>query len=196
MSFGWPSSDFDGQNALQTAIDRAFSKKVLLFAAASNSGGRLGRAYPASSPEVICAHSTDTYGNASKFSPTAKPHSINIGTVGEYIESAWPTLLCDDHEDDSQYLKTRSGTSYATPILAGIAAFLLQYARLHLPEEVALNLKRKDKMEALLKRCAERGPDYQPRDNYYYVELSLNKHNIFGQDVEGVNHEIMRALRT
>ncbi|KAF4962443.1 hypothetical protein FSARC_9472 [Fusarium sarcochroum] len=120
MSFGWPSSDFDGYEALEAAIDRAYSKKVLMFAAAANSGGRMGRAYPASSSQVICVHSTNTNGGASDFSPTAEPNSINIATVGESVESAWPTLLCND-SSNHDCVKSRSGTSYATPIIAGFS---------------------------------------------------------------------------
>jgi len=190
MSFGWPSCDFDGYDALQLAIDRAYNDKVLMFAAAANSGGRCGRAYPASSSQVICVHSTDTDGNRSSFSPTAEPNALNIATVGESILSAWPTLLCREGE----HLQTRSATSYATPIVVGISAFLLHFARLHLSKREAVMLKRKEKMEALLKRCAERGPNYQPRDGYFYVELSLNRHNLFGQDLEGLRRDISKAL--
>ncbi|KAK6227518.1 pfs domain-containing protein [Colletotrichum tabaci] len=193
MSFGWPSSDFDGYDDLQEAIDRAYHKKVLMFAAASNSGGNLGRAYPASSPHVICVHSTDTLGNRSKFSPTPERNAVNIATVGDSVRSAWPTFLCGDGPGQD-YLVSRSGTSYATPILAGIAGFLLHYTRLHLPESATV-MKRKENMEAVLKRCAERGPNYSPRDGYFYVELSLNGHNMFGGKLEDVNYEILQALK-
>ncbi|KAL7916637.1 hypothetical protein GGI35DRAFT_47714 [Trichoderma velutinum] len=195
LSFGWPSTDFQGYDELEDAIDRAYGKKILIFAAASNNGGRLGRAYPASNPQVICVHSTDTLGNSSDFSPTAEPDNLNFATVGESIESAWPMLLCNDLASPHRYFKSRSGTSYATPIMAGIAAFLLQYARLHLPEKAALSLKRKEKMEALLKRCARRGPNYTPRDNYYYVELSLHHHNLFGRELDRINDEILETLK-
>ncbi|KAH0172859.1 hypothetical protein KCU67_g1545, partial [Aureobasidium melanogenum] len=80
MSFGWPSSRFHGSDDLQAAIDRAYGSKVLMFAAAANSGGRRGRAYPASSTHVICVHSTDTDGNRSSFSPTAYSDAINLAT--------------------------------------------------------------------------------------------------------------------
>lgn len=195
MSFGWPSSDFDGYDILESAIHRAYGKKVLLFAAASNSGGLLGRAYPASSSQVICVHSTDTLGNASAFSPTAQPFTLNFATVGESVESAWPMLLCDDKSAPQAYVKSRSGTSYATPIMAGMAAFLLQYTRLHISAEEALKFKSKENMEALLKRCAERGPNYAIRDGYFYIELSLNRHNLFGGKLEDINYEISKALR-
>ncbi|KAH6632373.1 hypothetical protein F5144DRAFT_533854 [Chaetomium tenue] len=194
MSFGWPSSDFDGHSTLQGAIDSAYANKVLMFAAASNSGGRLGRAYPASSSQVICVHSTNTYGSASDFSPTPEPNAVNLATVGESVESAWPMHLCPS--DNMGCTVYRSGTSYATPIMAGMAAFLLQYARIHLPESAAVALKRRERMEGLLRRCAQHGPNYQPRDGYFYVGLSLDKHNLFGGELEWVNHEILRALGT
>ncbi|KAL7928237.1 peptidase S8/S53 domain-containing protein [Trichoderma chlorosporum] len=195
LSFGWPSTDFEGYDELEDAIDRAYGKKVLIFAAASNSGGRLGRAYPASSSQVICVHSTNTLGTPSDFSPTAEPDNLNFATVGESVESAWPMLLCHDLTNPQRYVKSRSGTSYATPIMAGIAAFLLQYARLHLPEKASSALKRKEKMEALLKRCAERGPNYAPRGKYYYVELSLNQHNMFGRELDRINIEFLETLK-
>lgn len=196
MSFGWPSSDFDGHEALQAAIDKAYGNKVLMFAAAANSGGRLGRAYPASSSQVICVHSTNTYGSASDFSPTAEPNAVNIATIGESVQSAWPVLLCGDRPNPNECVESRSGTSYATPIVAGMAAFLLQYARLHLPAGAASALKRKEKMEAVLRRCAQRGPNYKPRDGYFYVELSLHEHNLFGEELDWVNYEILKALKT
>jgi subtilisin family serine protease len=190
MSFGWPSCDFDGYDMLELAIDRAYSKKVLMFAAAANSGGRCGRAYPASSSQVICVHSTDTNGDRSGFSPTAESNTLNIATLGESVQSAWPTLLCRE----GQLVQLRSGTSYATPIIVGISAFLLHFARQHLSARESVMLKRQERMEALLKRCAERGPNYQPRDGYLYVELSLNRHNLFGQDLEGVCRDIRKTL--
>lgn len=193
MSFGWPSCDFNNYSILQEAIDNANAKKVLMFAAAANSGGRRGRAYPASASEVICVYSTDTNGNRSNFSPTAEDHNTNIATVGESIESAWPTLLCRDRDNPTS-VKTRSGTSYATPIIAGIAAFQLQYARLHMSESAAM-LKRKDKMEALLRRCAERGRNYIPRDGYYYVQLSLHSLNLYSGEVNEINHRIREVLK-
>jgi subtilisin family serine protease len=194
MSFGWPTRDFDDYDKLEAAIDHANTQRVLMFAAASNSGGRQGRSYPARSPNVICIHSTDTEGNASKFSPTASPDDMNLATVGESIKSAWPYYL---RVEESNHLGVtyKSGTSYATAVAAGIGAFLLHYARLHLPEEAYI-LKRRDRMMALLKRVAQRGENYQPRDGYYYIELSLSPENLFGQDKEWIDYEIGRILKS
>lgn len=188
MSFGWPSEDFDGFDLVESAIDAAYSEKVLMFAAGSNSGGKAGRAYPASSSHVICVHSTNTYGSASDFSPTAELNAVNLATVGESIQSAWPSA--------PEGLASRSGTSYATPIMVGIAAFLLQYARIHLPPKIGRNLKRREKMEALLQRVAMRAHSRndRQRNDYFYVQLSLQKHNLFGQKLEYINGEIEMAI--
>lgn len=194
MSFGWPSRDFEGYDELQAAIDNASTNKVLMFAAASNSGGRQGRAYPARTSNVICIHSTDTYGAGSRFSPTASPYDLNLATVGEWIESAWPSSLCKDQTNRS-CVTYKSGTSYANAIAAGIAGYLLQYARIHLSQSEALALKRRDLMMAVLKRVAERGPSYKPRDDYCYIELSLSPDNLFGQGKQWIDLELSRILR-
>lgn len=179
MSFGFPSSAVDGYSQLEASLVEAYKQRVLLFAAASNSGGRLGRAFPARDPNVIAVHSVDTYGNRSDFSPTASAEAVNLATVGEGVESAWPVHFCDETENPS-LAAVKSGTSYATPILAGIAGFLLMYVRMNLPD-IAEILKRRDKMEKLLRRVASKGTNYKPRDGYHYVDLSLYADSLFGK---------------
>lgn len=197
MSFGWPSADFDGRDAIQAAIDRAHGKKILMFAAASNSGGRRGRAYPASSPGVICVHSTGVNGGRSDFSPTAELHKHNFATVGEAVETVWPVDANKRVSGaGSSGVRSRSGTSYATAVLVGIAAFLLQFAQVHLPKELAEQLRRKEKMEALLQKCAERGPDATQRDGYSYVHLSLDRNSLFGRSLDWIKSDIAEMLRT
>lgn len=71
MSFVYPTNQIDGYGELEVAILCAHSKNVLVFAAASNSGVNLDRAYPARDTHVICVHETDSDGNRSRFSPTA-----------------------------------------------------------------------------------------------------------------------------
>lgn len=129
---------------------------------------------------MICINSTDVNGNRSGFSPTAVPDDINLATVGEAVESAWPVHLCDDVSNPS-CINYKSGTSYATPIAAGIAAFILQYARLHLPEKADM-LKRQKRMKAVLRRVAEKGPSYKARDGYHFIDLSLYADSLFGKD--------------
>lgn len=193
MSFGFPTCDIDGYNELEDAIMNAYSKHVLLFAAASNNGGKLGRAYPAREQNVICIHSTDTNGNRSRFSPTAVPDDVNLATVGEAVESGWPVHLCDDTINPS-CVKHKSGTSFATPIAAGIAAFLLHYARIHIPEKADM-LKRQKRMKAVLRRISEKGSAQKLRDGYHFIDISLYSDGLFGKDKEFIDLTIRDLLR-
>ncbi|KXH34121.1 pfs domain-containing protein [Colletotrichum simmondsii] len=180
MSFGWPQKNINGYDKLEKALGRARQDSVLLFAAASNDGAIRGLSFPARDDSVIAVHSTDTLGNPSKFTPTAKTFELNLATVGENIESAWPVVQCNE-EINECCVARKSGTSYATPIMAGIAAFLLQYARESFPENAA-NLKKQKVMREVLKRISEKSPHQQPRGGYHFVDLSLHTDNLFGKD--------------
>jgi hypothetical protein len=180
MSFGFPTSEVDGYTELERSIRTAYSMNVLLFAAASNSGANQGRAYPARDQNVICIHSTNVNGSRSHFSPTAMSDRDNIATVGEAVESAWPMHL----RENSNGLITKSGTSYATPIAAGMAVFLLQYARIHLPG-YADRMKRQSSMKAVLRKISDNS-----RDGYQYVAMNLYSDNLFGKDEAFINHTL------
>ncbi|KAK4208244.1 major intracellular serine protease [Rhypophila decipiens] len=194
MSFGFPTSSAPSYKELEASLKHAYSRDVLLFAAASNNGGRLGRSFPAREPTVIAVHSTDTSGNRSSFSPTPVAEDINLATVGESVRGAWPVHLLDHAPSpspppafsyDSSWTLHKSGTSFATPILAGIAAFLLTYARIHLTTEQATALRSHRRMQAVLRRLAEKGPGgyrHEKRDGYYFVDISLYEDSLFGKD--------------
>lgn len=192
MSFGFPDRNVDGYSDLENALRNAYVKNVVLFAAASNDGGRAGLSFPARAPTVIAVHATDTDGNRSKFSPTATSFGVALATVGEAVESAWPVVLCDD---DSNCVRYKSGTSYATPIMAGMAAFLMMYASIHLPEQ-AHALRKQDAIKALLRRLAEKGSGYRPRDEYHFVDISLRPDNLFGKGQDFIDETIKDVLRS
>ncbi|KAJ5980059.1 hypothetical protein N7481_007357 [Penicillium waksmanii] len=190
MSFGFRSRDVEGYEELERAIHNAYSAHVLLFAAASNSGANLDRAYPARDENVICINSTDANGNRSPFSPTALADVLNLATVGEAVESAWPMRYCDPPSG----LKHKSGTSYATPIAVSIAGFLLQYARLYILENAHL-LKRQSKMKAVLRKIAEKSLESRARDDYHFIALNLYSDNLFGKDQDFINYTLRDILR-
>jgi hypothetical protein len=193
MSFGFPTCAIDGYADLERAIGNAYSKNVLLFAAASNSGANLNRAYPARDQNVICIHSTDANGNRSRFSPTALANDTNLATIGEAVESAWPVHLCDEITNPT-FVKYKSGTSYATPIAVGIGAFLLQYAKLHLGKDQLEKLKRQSRMKAVLRKIAQKSQDSRERDGYHYIALSLYSDNLFGKPERFIKDVIVDVL--
>ncbi|RFN43276.1 intracellular serine protease [Fusarium flagelliforme] len=121
MSFGI-REQHEGMNR---AISDALNKRTLLFAAASNDGANLSRAFPAKCRGVFCIHSTDGNGNPSSFNPTASETDVNFSLLGESVSSHWPAGL-NGHD---QSVNVMSGTSVATPIAAGLAASVLSFAR-------------------------------------------------------------------
>lgn len=174
-----------GYEHLESAIERALYEHVLTFAAASNGGGNNDRAYPAREKQIFCIHSTDAKGTRSKFSPTAEDFGYNFATIGEAVESFWPTHLCADGE---QAVRVKSGTSFATPIGASIAAFLLLYARVYLKPEQAARLKRYSAMESLLHEVSKGSRAKKDRDDYQYLFLSRHPDTFFGRETEEINN--------
>lgn len=116
MSFGWPR----WHECVEKAIKAASDNNIILFAAASNNGSNQTTAFPASCPPVICVHSASGYGDPSPFTP--RPFgSINLAVIGEGVISSWPQSRGEGPGRRS------SGTSVATPILAAIAALVLEF---------------------------------------------------------------------
>lgn len=121
MSFGIREHN----EPMKTAISNAIRSQILLFAAASNDGANLGRAFPAKYPSVFCIHSTDGNGNSSAFNPTVDDKDVNFSLLGEHVSSHWP-IGTNGH---NEYVNSMSGTSVATPIAAGLAASILSFVR-------------------------------------------------------------------
>lgn len=121
ISFGFPYT-IGRLEPIRRAILKANAADVLIFAAASNNGLNQQIAFPACMDEVISVGSTDGLGIKSSFTPSPK-HGKLLCVVGECIESSWPPALLSDDED----LPRKSGTSFATPIAAGVAAMVLDY---------------------------------------------------------------------
>lgn len=113
MSFGLSEDNA----AIERTIEKAENHGVIFFAAASNYGGNTRRAFPARMDRVLCIHASDGYGNKSGQDPAPIGDRVNLSTLGVAIESVWETGV---------YL---SGTSYSTPIAAGIAANILRYVQ-------------------------------------------------------------------
>ncbi|KAF2963179.1 hypothetical protein GQX73_g10399 [Xylaria multiplex] len=161
MSFGY----YDQNDEIDSAIDRAFKANKLLFAAASNEGGNRGRSRPAKSLGVICVHACDGKGNKGGMNPSPVKRDFNFSTLGVAIESRW--------KGQTVY---KSGTSFATPVAAGIAANVLEFAgyQCSLSPDNMDRLKRFDGMRAVLSEmCTERdGYDYLQPQNLWADGMS------------------------
>ncbi|KAF2733134.1 subtilisin-like protein [Polyplosphaeria fusca] len=112
--------------SIKAALRDAFHKGIILFAAASNSGvnPRFPISFPANIRQVICIHSSDGDGNPSLRNPPST-HDCNLAILGEGVAAAWPQDLFTEREDK---LRVASGSSVATPIAAGLAALIIEYA--------------------------------------------------------------------
>ncbi|KAI9662763.1 MAG: hypothetical protein M1829_006158 [Trizodia sp. TS-e1964] len=153
MSFGF-SPDAPNLGTIRAAISAAYAKRVVMFAAARNSGGNTGIAYPANQDEVICINSTDGYGNKSLFNPTPRL-GRNLSILGQDIE------LMSGHDGETV---CKSGTSFATPIAAGVAVLLLAYGREKLSSDEFEKLKsRRGIFEVFQRNLAE------DRDGFKYI---------------------------
>ncbi|KAF5021964.1 hypothetical protein F66182_6004 [Fusarium sp. NRRL 66182] len=126
-------------------IERLVTARKLIFAAASNTGGYGRRLWPASELGVFGIHATDEFNTPiDRINPPAQSCKDNFAIYGCDVESFWRgnyTLI--------------SGTSFACPVAAAVAANILEFARHQLPEEVAENLERYSVMNRLLCRLTE-----------------------------------------
>jgi subtilisin family serine protease len=166
MSFGWEgNSDF----ALENAIQHARANHVLLFAATSNEGIRTnaGMAYPARAFEVIAVDAADVHGNPSKFNPPQTGDKTRFTALGEAVRSTYPMHL--PSEDPESGWKRLDGTSCATPIAAGIAGLVLEFARqrpMCFDERIEKRLKTVEGMQLILTHLVSRKSAENSRFNH------------------------------
>ncbi|KAK5655304.1 hypothetical protein OQA88_5871 [Cercophora sp. LCS_1] len=168
MSFGFTDETEPGCDELRTALTEAHAKGILMFAAASNTGAFghpvSGPAFPARHSNVFCVFAGDSMGNSIWTNPTPRPNRFNFLALGEAVESAWPRSL-----GVKPWKKRKSGTSFATPIMAGLVAAFLLYAYQNKPEEDARKFKEFDRMQAWLEKESNL---LTPRQGYNVLPLS------------------------
>lgn len=109
LSLGGPDRD----PVLDRACAYAFSRGAVLVAAAGNSRSDGNEVqYPAASPDVLAVASVDSAGSPSTFSNTGR--HIDLAAPGQDVLTAVPG---GGHD-------TQSGTSFATPHVAAVAALV------------------------------------------------------------------------
>jgi subtilisin family serine protease len=148
MSFGWDYEDDEVSKALKFARD----KETLLFASTSNDGLRVqSMLYPARADEVISIDAADENGTPAGFNPSSSFGRERFTAPGIGITSPG----CDE------LLK---GTSFSSPIAAGIAALVLEFARqfpLSASPTVSDHLRKRRGMVLVLKKMTIAGPGNQ-----------------------------------
>lgn len=133
MSLGWR---FDQDSTLmREMIKLAHSKGILIVVAAGNDSHK-SESYPCSYDEVICVGSHDINGIISSFSNFGS--HIDLLAPGSNILSTWPTNLRARKFTIDEDYEYQSGTSQATPHVAGVLARLLNQG--YTPEVARIKL--------------------------------------------------------
>ncbi|KAF2022957.1 subtilisin-like protein [Setomelanomma holmii] len=152
MSFRWDHEFGDGHDQLCTALRKCSEIDVLVFAATSNGDleSESGMAYPARDDRVIAVDAASSRGEWLPFNPSRdnefKTHRFTA--LGGGFRCDYPPQL-----GTKEGWTRMDGTSAATPIAAGIAALVLEFARqppLSYASKVAELLKRPEAMREVL----------------------------------------------
>ena len=117
-------------DGIETAIrDASVQSPRIMFAAASNAGKSAKRAFPAKySPWVVGIHASDGKGADGGINP-APESGANFMTLGMGLELMERQLVFAGETQIPAYKTVyRSGTSFAAPIAAGVAATVLDLA--------------------------------------------------------------------
>jgi hypothetical protein len=181
MSFGFPRP----LRRIRKEINNALHREKILFSAASNDGGNMTRAYPASQDGVICVHSADGLGNASLFNPSALRNADNFCVVGENIDAAWPSATPDELGGS----KRMTGASFATPVAVAVAAFMIGFVGRRIPEHVdwGVPLKSPEGVKAIFEVLSER------RNGHYDL---VNPVRVFGSGTETEKQHMLWRIRS
>ncbi|MBC7294280.1 MAG: S8 family serine peptidase [Thermoleophilia bacterium] len=117
------NASFGGGEPSQTekaAFEYAVSRGAMVVAAAGNDGRSNFISYPAALPGVIAVGSTDSSRQVSSFSN--KGYELDLVAPGENILTYG---IANDADGRKYVLRTYSGTSFSTPLVAGVTSLML-----------------------------------------------------------------------
>ncbi|PYH45950.1 S8 family peptidase [Aspergillus saccharolyticus JOP 1030-1] len=113
------------------AVESAFDEGVLCVVAAGNENRDAARTSPASAPDAVTVAAINRHNSRSSFSNYGSV--VDIFAPGEDILSSWI--------GSDTTTRTISGTSMATPHVAGLALYLMALESLSTPAAVTARLK-------------------------------------------------------
>lgn len=116
MSLGSDAPDV----RIGAAVERARAAGIIVVAAAGNSGPRENTAgWPGRFPGVVCVAAVDAATKTANFS--SRGAAVLVAAPGVNVRSCYP----------GDRFATMSGTSMATPYVAGVAALYVSHAKAH-----------------------------------------------------------------
>ena len=133
MSLGGEGDD----PVLHQAIQNAVKAGVVLVAAAGNSGGDSSNHFPGAYPEVLSVGATNQAGVLTSFSSYGD--AVDIAAPGYDITSTAPRAQTEAGYEP--YWLGLSGTSFSSPIVAGVAALVRNKWPSLTPDQVMARLK-------------------------------------------------------
>ena len=164
LSLSW--GDHDSNDVFTEHLNK-LKDKTIIVAAAGNSGNNYSVEYPARLPNVISVGSLDKNFKVSNFS--ADNEDVNTYYCGEVFAPCMdPTGLM---------LKNSTGTSMATPGIAGLVCLLMQCAIKHGYE---VQMRKTENMRRLLERVIQNNSG-RPTHNLEFLKKAHKKKEIFDE---------------
>ncbi len=140
-NFEYSYADLDGQTAVTTkAVNWVAQRGVLVVTAAGNDAQRFtdgGLISPADSPEVLTVGAVDSQGNIAYFSSHGPTYDKRIKP--DICARGYRTTVANSYTKD-YYIKS-NGTSFATPLMAGSCALILEKFPGWTPQRVIRQLR-------------------------------------------------------